>query len=339
MPGFIHDYGVYLSAAGLAIIIWAEYSTTMQYSPMATGYLLLSIAFFAILSGILFERRVWCRYLCPLGALGAIFSGCSVVEWRSNQSICNSTCKDNSCYKGDENTRGCPLYQGPFSLSSNHNCILCGNCVKACPNDSPALNLRIPGHELWASLKPEKLTTIFVPVILGTQIFRGLLHTSFVQDLESGLQSRWAIYAIMLLAATVISFAYLRSSGILAFGKLKNNAIIKGDLYIHAIIPLAFVYEFVYQLNPLLTRLGHFFPTLGRQFGFNLESWDFAYLPGSIKPWQVLFILLGMAVSVAFLKVITQKHQIERKEPVNKLFRNLPIIFLGGIYIWMFTVM
>jgi len=339
VPGFIHDYGVYLSAAGLAIIIWAEYSTTMQYSPMATGYLLLSIAFFAILSGILFERRVWCRYLCPLGALGAIFSGCSVVEWRSNQSICNSTCKDNSCYKGDENTRGCPLYQGPFSLSSNHNCILCGNCVKACPNDSPAFNLRIPGHELWASLKPEKLTTIFVPVILGTQIFRGFLHTSFMQDLESGLQSRWAIYAIMLLAATVISFAYLRSSGILAFGKLKNNAIIKGDLYIHAIIPLAFVYEFVYQLNPLLTRLGHFFPTLGRQFGFNLESWDFAYLPGSIKPWQVLFILLGMAVSVAFLKVIIKKHQIEREGPLNKLFRNLPIIFLGGIYIWMFAVM
>ncbi|MEN8231775.1 MAG: sigma 54-interacting transcriptional regulator [Thermodesulfobacteriota bacterium] len=338
VPGFIHDYGMYLSAAGLAIIIWAEYATTMQYSPMATGCLLLSIAFFAILSGILFERRVWCRYLCPLGALGAIFSGCSVVEWRSNQSICNSTCKDNSCYKGDENTRGCPLYQGPFSLSSNHNCILCGNCVKACPNDSPAFNLRIPGHELWASLKPEKLTIIFVPVILGTQIFRGLLHTSFVHDLESGLQSRWAIYAIILLAATVISFAFLRISGVLAFGKLKNNVIIKGDLYIHAIIPLAFVYEFVYQLNPLLTRFGHFFPTLGRQFGLNLESWDFAYLPGSIKPWQILFVLLGMAVSVAFLKVLIKNHQDEREGPVNKRFRNLPIILLGGIYIWMFVI-
>jgi hypothetical protein len=188
-------------------------------------------------------------------------------------------------------------------------------------------------------LKPEKLTTIFVPVILGTQIFRGFLHTSFMQDLESGLQSRWAIYAIILLAATVISFAYLRISGILAFGKLNNTAIIKGDLYIHAIIPLAFVFEFVYQLNPLLTRLGHFLPTLGRQFGLNLESWDFAYLPGSIKPWQVLFILLGMAASVAFLKVLIKNHQDEREGPVNKRFRNLPIILLGGIYIWMFVVM
>jgi len=339
VPGFIHDYGMHFSAAGLAIIIWAEYATTMQYSPITTGYLLLSIAFLAIISGVLFERRVWCRYLCPLGTLGAIFSRFSVVEWRSNQSICNSTCKNNSCYRGDGNTHGCPMYQGPFSLSSNQNCILCGNCVKACPNDSPAFNLRIPGHELWASLKPEKLTKIFVPVILGTQIFRGFLHTSIVQDLESGLQSRWAIYAIILLTATVISFIYIRISGHMAFGRLKNSTLNRGDLFIHAIIPLAFVYEFAYQLNPFLTRLGHFFPTLGRQFGFNLDSWDFVYLLDSIKPYQVLLILLGMAVSIAFLKVLIKNHQNEAEEPLNKKFRNLSIIFLGCIYIWMFVVM
>jgi len=223
-------------------------------------------------------------------------------------------------------------------LSSNQNCILCGNCVKACANDSPAFNLRIPGHELWATLKPEKLTTIFVPFILGTQLFRGFSHTSFMHDIQSGFQYKWALYATLMLAATIISFAYVKISGVLAFDKLKNSAITKGNLFIHAIIPLAFAYEFVYQLNPLLTRLGHFVPTLGRQFGFNLEAWDFAYQSGSIKPWQVLFILLGMAVSWAFLKVLIKKHQVEKDGTLNKRFRNLPIMFLGGIYIWLFVV-
>jgi ferredoxin len=311
----------------------------MQYSPMGTGYLLLAIASFALLSGILFERRVWCRYLCPLGMLGAVFSGCSVVELRANQSICNSTCKTNSCYKGDEDTPGCPLYQGPFSLSSNQNCILCGNCIKACSNDSPAFNLRIPGHELWASLKPEILTTIFVPVILGTQIYRGFLHTSFMQGLEAGLHSRWTLHATLLIAAIIVSFGYLRISGIVSFGKLKNNAIIKGDLFIHAIIPLALFYEFVYQLNPLLTRLGHFLPTLGRQFGFYLESWDFAYQPGSTKPWQVLFILIGIAVSSGFLKVLIRNHQDEEGGRTRyRPLRYLPIVLLGSVYIGMFVV-
>ena len=125
----------------------------------------------------------------------------------------------------------------------------------------------------------------------------------------------------------------------MAFGRLKNSTLKRGDLFIHAIIPLAFVFEFAYQLNPLLTRLGHFFPTLGRQFGFNLDYWDFAYLPVSIKPYQVLLILLGMAVSILFLKVLIKNHQNEGENSLNKKLKNLPIIILATIYIWFFVVM
>jgi len=142
-----------------------------------------------------------------------------------------------------------------------------------------------------------------------------------------------------LLAATVISFAYTRISGVLAFSKLKNSDIIKGNLFIHAIIPLAFVYEIVYQLNPFLTRLGHFLPTLGRQFGFDLEYWDFAYQPGSIKPWQVLFLLFGILISMGFLRAIIKNHQSEEGgRLLYKRLRYLPIILLGCIYISMFIV-
>jgi transcriptional regulator with AAA-type ATPase domain/polyferredoxin len=339
VPQFIPHYGVYFSALGLGVIIWAEVATDMTYSPVATGFLLLSITFFAILSGLFFERRLWCRYLCPLGTLGAVYSGCSIVEWRSNNSICNTTCKDNSCYKGDTLTRGCPLYQGPFSLHSNQNCILCGRCVKLCPKDSPALNLRIPGHELWASLKPEKVTTIFVPVILGTQIFRGIEHLAFIQQLEAGFLPMWAVYAVLLFATTAVSYVFTQISGAIAFGNLKNSSITKGSLFIHAITPLALAFEIVYQLNPLLTRLGHFLPTLGRQLGFNWELWDFAYHAESIKPWQVLLFLFGMAASAAFLKVLIRNHQDDRQGLSPKRFRNLPILFWGSICIWIFVTM
>ncbi len=339
VPAFIADYGVYFSALGLGVIIWAQVATNMPYSPMATGFLLLAITIFAILSGLFFERRLWCRYLCPLGTLGAVYSGCSLIEWRANNSICNSTCRENSCYKGDGHTRGCPLYQGPFSLHSNQNCILCGRCAKLCPNDAPALNLRIPGHELWAALKPEKVTSVFVPVILGTQIFRGIEHLPLIQRLEAGFLPMWALSAILILAATALSFAYTQISGAISFGSLKNSGISKGSLFIHAIIPLAFAFEIAYQFKGLLTRFGHFIPTLGRQLGLNWEFLDFAYQAGSIKPWQILLILLGMAVSRFFLKALVKNHQVERKDAATKRFRNLPLIFLGTIYIWMFVVM
>jgi polyferredoxin len=335
VPSFIPDYGVYFSALGLGVIIWAEVATDMPNSPMATGYLLLSIALFAILSGIFFERRLWCRYLCPLGTLGAVYSGCSILEWRSNNSICNSTCKDNTCYKGDARTRGCPLYQGPFSLHSNQNCILCGHCVKLCPNDSPVLNFRVPGHELWESLRPEKITTIFVPVILGTQIFRGIEHISFIQQVAGRFMPMWSVYAVLLLICTAVSFIYTRISGAVSFGHMNASSSTKAGLFTHAIIPLAFAFEIVYQLKPLLTRFGHFFPTLGRQFGFNWNFGDFAYQAGSIKPWQVLFVLFGMLASVLLLRALTRNTE----GPHGKRFSTLPIIFLGSIYIGLFVFM
>jgi transcriptional regulator with AAA-type ATPase domain/ferredoxin len=339
VPKFIRNNSIYLSALGLALIIYAEASSNMVNSPRATGFLLLSIATFAIVSGLIYERRVWCRYLCPLGRLAATFSGCSVIEWRSNSSICNSTCKTNACYKGNEEVPGCPLYQGPFSLYSNQDCILCGNCVKICENASPAFNIRIPGHEIWAAIKPEKVTSIFVPVILGTQIFRGLEHTAIAHALESAMHSTWAAFAILLFAATAISFLFVRLAGAISFGPLKDSRINKGELYINCLIPLSFCFEIGYQLKPLLERLGHFLPIFGRQFGFDLEFLDFASGPGAAKPWQVLLILLGILVAMAFLKILTQNHQdVPEKGSRYKRLRYLPIFFLGTVYIWMFVI-
>ena len=149
----------------------------------------------------------------------------------------------------------------------------------------------------------------------------------------------WFAYALLLLAATAVSFIYTRISGAAAFGRLKSSSITKDSLFILAIIPLAFTFEIVYQLNPLLTRFGHFLPTLGRQFGFNWDFLDFAYQAASIKPWQVIFILFGVLASVLFLKVLIKNYQNDKEEPSIKRFRNLPIIFLGSVYIGLFIFM
>jgi DNA-binding NtrC family response regulator/polyferredoxin len=339
VPKFIRNNSIYLSGLGLALIIYVEASTNMVNSPMATGFLLLSIATCAIVSGLLYERRVWCRYLCPLGRLAATFSGCSIIEWRSNSSICNSTCKTNACFKGTDEVPGCPLYQGPFSLYSNQDCILCGNCVKICENASPAFNIRIPGHELWAAIKPEKVTSIFVPIIMGTQIFRGLEHTSMAHTLESVMGSTWGAFAIILLAATAISFIFVGLAGFFSFGSLKDKTINKGELFINCLVPLSFCFELGYQLKPLLERLGHFLPIFGRQFGFDLEFLDFASGPGAAKPWQVLLVLLGISVSMGFLKIIIKNHQeLPENGSRYKRLRYVPIFILGAVYIWMFLL-
>ncbi len=335
VPMFIRNYGVYISAAGLGIIILVEAASGMVYSPQATGFLLLAITLFALLSGFLFERRVWCRYLCPLGRLGAVFSSCSMIEWRSNNSICNSICTANSCFKGRNNIRGCPLYQGAFSIKSNQNCILCGNCVKACENNSPTCSLRVPGHELWSFLQPDRVIFVFVPVIMGTQLFRGLEHTALFHAVESTLQARWLPMTILLVVMTALAYLYVRISSSFAVGKLDKTDCSENDLYVHSIIPLLFAFELGYHLKILLSRAGNILPVLGRQIGINLEFLGFAGGLSAAKPWQVLLILAGTAASGLILLQLIKRHR-QTDEPVNSFRRCQPLILLAVLYIWMF---
>ena len=162
-PLFIRNHGFYFSAVGIAVIIGAESAAGMLYSPRATALLVLSIVTLAALTGFLFQRSAWCRYLCPLGSIVGTLSGCSVLELRANYGICNNTCKSHDCYTGSKGQEGCPMFEGPFSLSSNRNCVLCGTCIKICPNQSPVLNLRLPSYELWTIRRPKKASPLWVP--------------------------------------------------------------------------------------------------------------------------------------------------------------------------------
>lgn len=178
-----------------------------------------------------------------------------------------------------------------------------------------------------------------MPVIMGTQFLRGLEHTTMIQALEGATHSNWAAFAIILLLATLVSYLFIKLSGQLAFGELKDNSIDKGALLNNGLIPLAFAFEVGYQLKPLLERLGHFFPILGRQFEIDLNFLDFAVTAGSSKPWQIFTVLLGMLASLVILKVLIKNHEILDGEKVRgRLLRSLPIYFLAGLYIAMFIM-
>ena len=169
-----------------------------------------------------------------------------------------------------------PLYVGPFSLRSNQNCILCGNCVKVCENMSPVFNLRAPGHELWTIIKPEKLITIFVPVIIGTQLFRGLEHKEIITHLAAMTGHNWSVLAGLMAILVCVVFVYVRMAGTIVFGASTDGAVGQADLFNYVLVPLSFSFEVGYHFGPLLSRLGIFFSTLGHQVGFIFDFPDFS---------------------------------------------------------------
>jgi transcriptional regulator with AAA-type ATPase domain len=133
LPPQYLNYGFFISAVGLAIIFWAQAAFHMFERPTETAWLLLAMLGSAVLFALLFEGRIWCRYVCPLGQMVATFARASIVEVRSNYNYCSHECTDYVCYTGSGDTPGCSMGKGPFAMDTNPDCVLCGHCMKATP--------------------------------------------------------------------------------------------------------------------------------------------------------------------------------------------------------------
>jgi len=142
--------GWFLFSLFYAILVWEEV-WNLENTAYLSSWLLLLITTGAMVGSALFERRVWCRYLCPIGGMNGLYSKLALTEIRASKGVCDSECDTYHCYKGGpaegkgQATNGCPLHTHPASLKDNRDCVLCMTCLKACPHESVQLNLRAPG--------------------------------------------------------------------------------------------------------------------------------------------------------------------------------------------------
>jgi polyferredoxin len=150
LPAWVKENGSRIMLGGFLLIVLVEETTGMRESPLLTGLLLLSILLGAVATGLLFPRRTWCRHLCPLGGLAGVCATTGLIELRPSFDVCSARCTGHACFKGDEHVAGCPMFNHVMFVDGNQNCVLCMNCVRSCPNDSPRINLRLPGRELWS---------------------------------------------------------------------------------------------------------------------------------------------------------------------------------------------
>jgi transcriptional regulator with AAA-type ATPase domain/polyferredoxin len=330
-PLVLRNYGFYFSAVGVASIIAAEFASGMLHSPRATALLVLTIAFQAALVGFLFQRSTWCRYLCPLGSMVGTLANCSILELRSNYGICNSTCIKHECYAGDENSEGCPMFEGPFFLTSNRNCALCGTCIRICPSASPVLNVRLPGYDLWTARTPDRSIAVVGLTLMGTQIFRGLERVGI---LGADIVSTWTGALISMALSVFAAALYARLAGRAMFGRRAASASDQWLRVGYVLLPLVFAFEAGYHLERLLTLSGHLFAVIGRQVGFAHE------LPGAIassalvKSFQTFLIALGAAGSAGVLwkQLASGEHEYFAREKK----RYWPVFVLALVYAWMF---
>ncbi|HWR97683.1 MAG TPA: cyclic nucleotide-binding domain-containing protein [Candidatus Methanoperedens sp.] len=176
-PGaWLKSHSVWFISGGFLLVIWSEHAFRMLARPRATGLLLLALFAAAIVSAVVWRREAWCRYLCPLGNLGAIYALPAVLTVRSNPSVCATMCTTHECFKGSGTLPGCPVYHHPLYANEAHACKQCYQCLRVCPHGSARLWLRLPFQSVWAqpdiggALVPFALFVFFfAPAMLASQ--------------------------------------------------------------------------------------------------------------------------------------------------------------------------
>lgn len=98
----------------------------MFYATTRISTLRMVITVFVIIAAIL-VTRFFCRVLCPLGALYALFSRFALVRIEVQHEICVS-CKRCELV--------CPVGINVRDEAGKSECIACGNCLKECPKDA-----------------------------------------------------------------------------------------------------------------------------------------------------------------------------------------------------------
>lgn len=303
--------GWFLYGLFVLILLWEEL-WNLENTAYLSSCLLLLITAGAVIFSSIFERRFWCRYLCPIGGMNGMFAKLSMTELRAQQGTCSAECTTYQCYKGGPQkgegmeTDGCPLYSHPAQLEDNRDCVLCMTCLKACPHRSVEFNLRFPGIELWTTHVARSYEVALLFLLLGAVFLHHLSEILYQFNLNVDLDVFWihaVISTIVLLFPVTIPF--LAQKVIKIFIQTKKACKSLSFIQLaYGYLPLVLMGNLAHYLKLWLGEAGRILPVTFATFGFSGESLPiFVAHPAVISFLQGSVLIIGVITSI----ILTQK--------------------------------
>lgn len=125
----------------------------------------------ALVTGLVFEKRAFCSYVCPVGHLLGLYAHCSgLFLGVADKETCKS-CPTKDCVSKDNlyNVTGhsCTSNLYPPALKHNRDCLLCSQCRSACPYDNPGLSWKRPFADFFGNLDLKPAQAAFVALMSG----------------------------------------------------------------------------------------------------------------------------------------------------------------------------
>ena len=191
-PQKLAQYGLISSVATFVLLTYIEefFNIAGPGAPHDTSFMVIGIVLSAVIAFLVFERRTFCRYLCPLSSLiGTVGSMGSIAGFRTkDRKVCQS-CESKACMRGDNDGYGCPWYTWPGSADSNSFCGLCTECYKACPVDNVGLFVQKPLTSVIAPSRKRMDIAVTAAVLMGLVVFQQFNALPVYSTIDNWLNS------------------------------------------------------------------------------------------------------------------------------------------------------
>ncbi|MDF1597909.1 MAG: 4Fe-4S binding protein [Acidimicrobiia bacterium] len=296
----------------VGFLILALFSMIILTRPTVSAGVILGLAGVAVSMSLLFENRVFCKYVCPIGGFIGLYSMAAPIELRVRDTQVCVDHRSKDCITGNERGYGCPWMVYPGKLDRNLDCGFCTECLKTCTMDNVVINLRRPGADLakpgggkqideaYKALIMLACSIIYPAVLFGP--WATVRGWASVESLWG-----WAIYATAFLSATLLFvpgvfwltvFAAQRRS---ATGVTIRQAYRE---YAHSLIPLGLAAWMAFSVGFALTNgsyaLAAVSDPLGwgwNLFGTSETGWT-PYLSGTAPAIQAAILVGGLLFSI-----------------------------------------
>ncbi|MBF0382949.1 MAG: c-type cytochrome [Magnetococcales bacterium] len=276
VPAYLRN--VWIALLLFVGLTWLELGAGVTTIPEATAGMALIMLILATVGILLYERKAFCRYFCPVGRTIGYYSRLAPIELRPlDDKIC-ADCKTMECYHGTKEIEPCPTHLTLGRFSQNTFCLSCGSCVLSCPYKNASWKLRPMASEATDTARPNWDGSWFMLGLLGLTIFHGVTMVSFWGDWVDTLGGWIGETGDMLITFTILLWFFFFLPSVFYGIAIKvthwvSNTKVNFKLLFSRLafvtLPLAFAYHLAHNMSHLLGELPGLMLVFSNPFGID----------------------------------------------------------------------
>lgn len=335
---------IYPAVLFFILLTWLELGFHVTMSPEKTAFLGLLMFGMVFVSGLLFEKKSFCRYGCLVGRVSGLYAMFSPVEIRNRSPHICSNCKTYDCFNGNDKGYGCPTGQNLKIMKNNTYCIMCAECFRTCKYDNVAFNIRPFSADLIDTAKPRKDEAYLAVILFALTAFHGLTMTPNWKILIQKIQESFNIgyiasfslgMAVCLIVPVIVYYGFVWLAKLLSGAKdiPVRKLFIK---YAYSVIPIALFYHIAHNVEHFFMESQKLVVLISDPFGYEWNLFGTANMKvasifslGTIWYMQVMLIIVGHIFGL----YVSHKHSYTLfTNPKKAIKCQLPMVFLMVVF-------